>query len=262
MQLRGVTAQSLKGRVDERLREAVARHQRAACRAAAPESVAKDTPKQPGRPLVDAGVERGDGQRLPQSGKERAPPVERLADRRLRTGATQGEHVEIIDAARTRDPPASPEDPPRKSPAIRPQDPPLPGRHVDKRESRVLGAVDRAARADPLEIVERAAIAGEQQMVAVVETAAELGVEIGTAAPAGMAARLVEPHFSPGGGQGYRGREPGKPGADDMGPAAARSAAHRKPWRSTSHSFAARDKATRAAGSRHSPRISSRNVAR
>src|SRR5271155_2094587 len=70
--------------------------------------------------------------------------------------------------------------------------------------------------ADPVEIGDCRAVAGEQQMVAVIDMAAESRIEIRAAAPAGVAARLVEPHAAPGIGQRYCCGKPGEPGADDI----------------------------------------------
>ena len=99
-------------------------------------------------------------------------------------------------------------------------------------------------------------------MVAVVEATAEFGVEIGAAAPARMTACLVKPHLPPRRGKFHGSGKPGEAGADDICPTAGRPAFHTRPWRRTSQSFKRRDRATRAAGSRHSPRNSWRKVAR
>ena len=53
-------------------------------------------------------------------------------------------------------------------------------------------------------------------MVAVVDPAAELRIEIGTAAPAGMTTGFVELHPATLGGQLDRGGKTGETGADDM----------------------------------------------
>ena len=55
-------------------------------------------------------------------------------------------------------------------------------------------------------------------MVAVVDGQAELGVEIGAAAAAGLGGRLAQLDLDPGGGQTHGGGEAGQPGADDIGP--------------------------------------------
>src|SRR5580704_1970981 len=56
-------------------------------------------------------------------------------------------------------------------------------------------------------------------MIAVVDAAAEFGIEIRAAAPAGMAAGLVQHNRAAGGGQLDRRGEPRQTGADDMHPA-------------------------------------------
>src|SRR5438876_1190558 len=70
--------------------------------------------------------------------------------------------------------------------------------------------------ADPLEIVESCTVAAEQQMIAVVDAAAELAVEIGTAAAAGLRARLVNGHIATGAGEADRRRQSCQPRSDDV----------------------------------------------
>ena len=60
------------------------------------------------------------------------------------------------------------------------------------------------------------AIAGQQQMVAVVDGEVGCGVEIGPAAAAGLLRRLVDVHLIIRISQPYGRREAGHAGADDM----------------------------------------------
>ena len=82
------------------------------------------------------------------------------------------------------------------------------------------GPSQRAARTDPFEIVERRPVAGKEQMIAVVDAAAELGIEIGAAAPAGMRRSFVQLHrtrASP--AAANRRSEPGEARSDRRAPA-------------------------------------------
>jgi hypothetical protein len=147
-------------------------------------------------------------------------PVQDFGDGRRGRRPAQGERGEIVGGSGAGHPSSRAADPPRHGAAVRPQGPALAARRLDKREDRVERAFERLTRADPIEIVARRAIAGEQEMVAVVDPAAEFGIEIRTTAPTGVPAGLVEPHRPTGVGERGRGGEPGEPGAHDMGLAA------------------------------------------
>ena len=56
----------------------------------------------------------------------------------------------------------------------------------------------------------------QQQMIAVVESRAQSGLEIGPAAAAGMTRELVDDDLASGTGKPYRGGESGQTGAHDM----------------------------------------------
>ncbi len=94
-------------------------------------------------------------------------------------------------------------------------------------------------------------------MVAVIDAAAELAVEIGAAAPAGLRARLVQDDGMAAGGETRRRGEPGQPGADDMDPP------HQIiPWRSASQSLTGVGVRTGRSRSRQSAATSRSKVAR
>ena len=60
------------------------------------------------------------------------------------------------------------------------------------------------------------AVAGQQQMVAVVDGEIGRGVEIGAAAAAGLLRRLVDMHLATGVAQPHGGGKAGDSGADDV----------------------------------------------
>src|SRR5207253_2991450 len=78
------------------------------------------------------------------------------------------------------------EDPPRHAAGIGAQRPALARGEIDEGEFRVRRTGQRRAGADLLDVTHRRRIAAEQEMIAVVEAAAELGIEIRAAAAAGM----------------------------------------------------------------------------
>ena len=88
-------------------------------------------------------------------------------------------------------------------------------------EDRTAWIMQRPARSDAVEIVERLAIARQKKMVAVVDDEAEGGIEIGPAAAAREGRRFIHDDPAPGIDEAHSGAEPRDPGADDMdGPAA------------------------------------------
>ena len=66
-------------------------------------------------------------------------------------------------------------------------------------------------------------------MIAIVDAAAKLGVEIGTAAAAGVIARLIKAHLPSRSGERHGRGKPGEPSADDMRQAAGRYLVHASP---------------------------------
>ena len=72
-------------------------------------------------------------------------------------------------------------------------------------------------------------------MVAVVDAAAELGIQIRAASPAGVTAGFIKPHAPTLGGKLDRSGEASETGADDMHRAQRRS--HTRPCRNTSQSL-------------------------
>ena len=100
-------------------------------------------------------------------------------------------------------------------------------------------------------------------MVAVIDPAAELGIQKRPAAAAGMLARFVEPDLVSLLDERDCGGETGETGPDHMHPARRRGfRRHSTPWRSTSHSFCCFDRLTRAPGSRQPERNSLSSIAR
>ena len=59
-------------------------------------------------------------------------------------------------------------------------------------------------------------VAGEQEMISIVDTATELRIQIRTATPASVTAGFIKPHAPTLGGKLNRGGEAGEAGADDM----------------------------------------------
>jgi hypothetical protein len=108
------------------------------------------------------------------------------------------------------------------------------------------------------EIAERPVVAGQQEMISIVDAAAELCIQIRTATPAGVTAGFIKPHAPTLGGQPDRSSEAGEAGADDMH--RAQFCSQTRPCRNTSQSLTGFDTLTRVAGSRHPERSRAESV--
>jgi len=100
--------------------------------------------------------------------------------------------------------------------AVRPQGPALPGLGIDERKDCVRWSLERVESADLFEVADRPVVAGEQEMVAIVNAATEFRIQVGTAASAGVVAGFIKPHVSALGGKPDRGGKASQTGADDM----------------------------------------------
>src|SRR5271166_4018842 len=103
-------------------------------------------------------------------------------------------------------------------------------------------------------------VAGEQQMVPVVNTATELRIHVRAATPAGVTAGFIKPHAPALASKPDRGGEASEPGADHMH--RTRRRYHTRPCRKANHSLSDFETFTRAAGSRHPDRNKAESVAR
>jgi len=122
------------------------------------------------------------------------PRIQHGGNRRGRVGLPQPQRGAIIGCSRLRHSSLALQDPPRQCAAIRRDSPSPPGLGIDKREDRLSGSFEGAPRTNAVEIVECRVIAGEKKMVAVVDAAAELRVEIRPTTPAPEASGFVELH--------------------------------------------------------------------
>ena len=73
-------------------------------------------------------------------------------------------------------------------------------------------AAQTAKRPDPIEIIECGVIAGEQEMIAVVDDEAQSLVGVRSAAPSGGLRRLMQDHLKSGLGEANRGAQAGDAG--------------------------------------------------
>ncbi len=139
----------------------------------------------------------------------------------------------------------------------------LAGRDIDERDRCLGRPLERIERPDARDIGRRRLVAGEEQVIAVVDANAQLGIDKGAAASASLRSRFVEDDRMALIGQHNGCGQAGEPGPDDMHVARRRAGGtHKSPWRSTSHSFCAFDRLTRLVGSRHPERNKASSIAR
>ena len=103
------------------------------------------------------------------------------------------------------------EQPPGDAPFAKIEPPALAALEVREVEDRGAGIMQRPARADPIEIVERLAIARQQEMVAVVDDEAKRRIEIGPATAAREGRRLMHDDLAPGVDKAHGGAQAGDP---------------------------------------------------
>ncbi len=153
---------------------------------------------------------------------------QRGRDRSLAVRPHQLQQGQVVDRPGAGRAPAGVEDPPGKGAVVQAKSPPPPGGEVGEVDGRVLGPLQAISGADELKIGPHRPVSGKHQMVAVVDHEAELGVEIGPAAPPGLAGGLGDDHPLARPGQLDRGAEPGQAGADDVMHSAAHPSSPRR----------------------------------
>ncbi len=176
-----------------------------------------DGAQQAGAAFVGRRVQGGDRQRLEQAPVQHAGP-QHVRRRSLPAAPGAGRAPAGRRAARmpgTRRPAG--EHPPGQAAGIRPHVQRSPVARSMNGNSGVAGPGQGVARADLVQEAEGGAVAGQQQVVAVVQPAAERAVEVGPAAPACLRPRLVHRDGDAGLGEAERGRQPGQAGADARG---------------------------------------------
>ena len=205
-----------KRRLDEGGGEPVARDQRPIAAAPRRQGLADDGGGERGGTLARLGVERRKEKRPSQTLVERPAASEDFADRLLPPRAKEREQRQIVERARAGHATRADEYPPRKPAAVRAEGPPLAGREVEEGKGRLFRPDQSVAGADRLEIGKHRPVAGEDEMIAVVDDEIERRIVIGAAAPAGLARRLIERDASARCGEPHGGGEAGETGTDDV----------------------------------------------
>jgi hypothetical protein len=89
-------------------------------------------------------------------------------------------------------------------------------RQIDEGKGGPGRAGQSIARADFLDIGQRFPVGGQQDVIAIVDAAVELGVEVGAAAPARVGRGFIERDGLALAGQAHRAGQAGDAGANDM----------------------------------------------
>ncbi len=175
--------------------------------------------------------QEGVQQPLPQRALAGDHLVQALAARRIE----QGGEAQIVAGTGARRAAMLGEDPPGQSSGVGPDGPAFAGLHVGEGDGRLIGSDQMLGGPDLVQIGQHRAIARQHQVVAVVDHHAELGVQIGAAAAAGLGRALEHLHPLAASGEGHGGREAREPRADHIDGSAQPSS----PWRSRIQSSSA-----------------------
>ena len=124
--------------------------------------------------------------------------------------------MRVIGDARAGHAPAGVENPERQPAVVETQRPALAACKIDEGEFRLQRTDQPMLGADAAQIIKRRAIAGKQEMIAVVDRHAERGIVIGAAATAGEGGSLVHDERFAERCKPHGRRQSGEAGADDV----------------------------------------------
>ncbi len=210
-----VPVQVVQCRVDEGVGQVGAGDQRDRLRPALGQGLLHHRPQAAGRGLVGRGVEGGDGERLDQAAIQ-------LARRHhaghgvVRPGLGQPAQRQVVARPGPRHPAAGQQHPPGQPAAVRAHGEFAVALQVDEAEAGPGRRRQPVAGADQVEIAPDVAVAGQHQVVAVVDHPVQRRLVEGAAAAAGPGRGLVHHRRDAGAGELDRGGEAGQPAADHM----------------------------------------------
>ena len=203
-------------RLDQGRAQTFARNQRPAGAAADRKRLADDGAGKPRRSIGRVDIECGEEKRLDQPLVERAFAGDDLAHRLAGRRPQKPRQRQIVEHAGSRHPPLGIEDPEWNRTVVEAQRPMGAAREIGEGEFRARRADQPRFGADAAQISERGVIAGQQQMVAVVDRHADRRIVIRTAAAAGEGGRLVHHDGAALRREPHRGGKAGEAGADDV----------------------------------------------
>ena len=203
-------------RLDEHAAEPLASGERPAGLAARGQRLADDGTGQFRAAFPGIGVESGEPKRPQEALVERTGAGHRPANGPVAGGEQEPDEGSIVGRRRPRHPALPVEHPPGEPPGIDAQRPAITARDVRESEIGRSGTGESAGGADGIEIGQRGAIAGEQEMIAVVDHDAQCRVMIRPATSSGLAGALVHDDPPPALGETHRRSEAGQTGADDV----------------------------------------------
>jgi hypothetical protein len=128
----------------------------------------------------------------------------------------QDEQSEIVAEARPRHATVGMKDPPGHRAVVGPQCPPIAELEIEEVELGPVGPAHASFRADVAQVAIDRHVAGQDEMVAVVDRHVEQAVVIGAAPAAGVPCRLGEDDALAAARHGDRRRQAGQPAADDV----------------------------------------------
>ena len=204
------------GRIDKGSGESIDRDERPAGPPAKYQGLPQDRGREAGARLGRLGIECCQQQRPPQPVKNRPGAGHGSADGRIRLGEEQPRKSRILRCFRAGNAAAGAQHPPWQATLVREQLPALRAGEVDEIEGNFIRAGKLVLRPDEPEIGQGLSIAGQQQMIAVVDHRVQACVVVGPAAAAGFARRLMKDDFAVAICQPHGRRKACNPRADDM----------------------------------------------
>ena len=207
--------------IDQGRRQALARNERAIGAAAEHECFAQHGCRQPGIGFGRIGIERGQQDRPPQPVVDFARACHCRPDGRPRGRPQETQDAEVVEHAGARHAASGIENPPAHASGVRPQAPALARRQIDEGKLGVLRPAQAMFGADQFEERQRRMVAGQQEMIAVIDDHADGVIVEGAAAAARLRRGLVHHDICTGVGEPNRSGEAGDTCADHMGDGAA-----------------------------------------
>ena len=213
MQHAAVSGEIGNGGIDQGFRQSLPRNQRLTRPPTAQQRAFHHRPEQRGQRLLRHGVERRDRQRFEQFAIEFRARQHALHAGTL-GGFLQPGEGKIVGQFGARH--AARQNPPGDAAWAGGDSPALAAADIDEGKHRPPRSAQRVACADGGQILHHRVIAGEQQMIAVIQPHAECLVEIRSAPPTRRRSRLIERGANAGLGEADSRRQPGHARADDV----------------------------------------------
>lgn len=247
--LRAGLAQPLQGRFDEGGGQAGHRDPRADAAAALGQRLAHHRAREVGRSFLRRGIENGNQQGPQEFLPQHAAARQHLFDLSAGMASHQGRYRQIVTEARARHAAPCSQDPPGNGPVIGAQGPGPTRRDVKERKLCPRRSAHPVRRADGAEVAADGRIAGQDEVIAVVDLHVEHAVMVGAATSSRLSGGIRKHDRHAAARQGHGRRQSGQSCSDDVDARPHDRPVHPKTLqRATSHSNRALPMRTRRRG--------------